>query len=167
MERKNSFCKDWWKDEYFPTLNQVSVRRCFSLKLLRQSEVHCPQVFECPSLCTVKTINYQVQGLKDFMKIIRRCLKKMVGWMKPVLQWHYYSPLPVSCLCCKRISKAIWPWPHLETFSERILKTEWKGNYSRGVFLVGNLLFPWILRVEYVGFKCNGIIMTDRGIKVL
>lgn len=28
-------------------------------------------------------------------------------------------------------------------------------------------LFPWILTVKYVGFKCDGIIMTDRGIKVL
>lgn len=39
-------------------------------------------------------------------------------------------------------------------------------SYSE-ILLAVNPLFPCILIVKYVGFKCNGIIMTGREMKVL
>lgn len=79
MERKNSYFKDWWKDEHFSTWNQISEGWHFSLKLLRQSEVDCPQAFELSSLCTVKIVNHQVQWLKDFYQNHRVFLLKNGG----------------------------------------------------------------------------------------
>lgn len=78
MEIKKSYSKDWWKNEHFSTLSQVSDRWYFSLKLLKPSEVHC-RSFEFFSLCTVNIINHQVQWLKDFYQNHKVLLPKNGG----------------------------------------------------------------------------------------
>lgn len=117
MEIKKSYSKDWWKNEHFSTLSQVSDRWYFSLKLLKPSEVHC-RSFEFFSLCTVNIINHQVQWLKDFYQNHKVLLlfTQFNGELWKPLNWSVNTFLGIaiaseggSCVAAFSL-ESHWPW---------------------------------------------------------